>query len=152
MNESPDDATARRIEMMRLLSRATREELEAAVERFAPLPPMRELRAPDVGLAMLRGRVGGDGSPFNIGEATVTRAAVQLEAGATGVSYMLGREPERARAAAILDALWQDEALRGTVELALTDVRRRLDDEVTQGAAKTEATKVNFFTMVRGED
>ena len=37
-----------------------------------------ELRAAETGLVMLRGRIGGDGDPFNLGEATVTRAAVQI--------------------------------------------------------------------------
>ncbi|MGU3495774.1 phosphonate C-P lyase system protein PhnG [Xanthobacteraceae bacterium A53D] len=137
---------------MRTLAQATAEELKSAVERFRPLPPINDLRAPEVGLAMVRGRMGGDGDAFNTGEATVTRAAVRIEGGATGISYLLGRVPAEARCAAILDALWQDTALRPAVEEALAPVRERLAAEGLAAREKTEATKVNFFTMVRGED
>lgn len=146
------EALAARKAFMGVLAQARLEELRAAIERFEPLPDVVELRAPEVGLVMVRGRVGGDGAPFNLGEATVTRAAVQLPGGTTGTSYLLGRAPERARAAALLDALWQDPALRIAVEDALAPVRRRLAAEAARTGAKTEGTKVNFFTMVRGED
>ncbi|WP_454914709.1 phosphonate C-P lyase system protein PhnG [Xanthobacter sediminis] len=138
--------------LMGVLARATLKELETAIERFQPLPKLRDLRPPEVGLAMVQGRAGGDGGPFNLGEATVTRAAVRVEGGATGMSYLLGRAPERARAAAVLDALWQDPALRIAVEDAVRPVRQRLAAEAAAAAAETEATKVNFFTMTRGED
>ncbi|MEP9378065.1 phosphonate C-P lyase system protein PhnG [Aquabacter sp. CN5-332] len=143
--------TQRRQALMGVLARATLPELESALERFAPLPPIDEPRPAEVGLAMLRGRVGGDGAPFNLGEATVTRAAVRLNA-ATGVSYILGRAPERARAAAVLDALWQDEAVRFAVEEALGPVRKRIAGAEAATREKTDATRVNFFTLVRGED
>lgn len=150
---APDagDIVARQA-LMGLLARATLEELEAAIERFQPLPKLRDLRPPEVGLVMVHGRAGGDGGPFNLGEATVTRAAVHVEGGATGMSYLLGRAPERARAAAVLDALWQDPALRIAVEDAVRRVRQRLAAEAAAEAAETEATRVNFFTMTRGED
>jgi alpha-D-ribose 1-methylphosphonate 5-triphosphate synthase subunit PhnG len=138
--------------LMGLLARATLRELNAAIERFQPLPKLKDLRPPEVGLVMVQGRAGGDGGAFNLGEATVTRAAVHVEGGATGVSYLLGRAPERARAAAVLDALWQDPALRIAVDDAVRPVRRRLAAEAAAQSAETEATKVNFFTMTRGED
>lgn len=138
--------------MMALFARARRAELEAAVERFEPLPPVRKLRPAETGLVMVQGRTGGDGAPFNLGETTVTRAAVQLEGGATGVSYLLGRDQKKAEAAATLDALWQDPALRLAVEDALAPLRRRLAAEAAEGEAETAGTRVNFFTMTRGED
>lgn len=146
------DDTARRQAMMGLFARATAEELDTAVDRFRPLPAIHDLRPAEVGLAMVRGRIGGDGAPFNAGEATVTRAAVRIEGGATGVSYLIGRDPARARMAAVLDALWQDPALSPLVEDALAPVRLRLVAETLVQQEKTQATKVNFFTMVRGED
>lgn len=145
-------AIAARQAMMAVLARATEAELDTAIERFEPLPRLKALRPAEVGLVMVRGRIGGDGAPFNVGEASVTRAAVQVEGGATGISYLLGRAPRKAHAAALLDALWQDAALRIAVEDALAPVRGRLAREQAQAAAEAEATKVNFFTMVRGED
>lgn len=149
-----DDAAApsERQALMALFARARRKELDAAVERFAPLPRIRKLRPAEVGLVMVQGRTGGDGAPFNLGETTVTRAAVHVEGGATGIAYLLGRDPQKAEAAAILDALWQDPALRLAVEDALAPIRRRLAAEAAESAAETAATRVNFFTLTRGED
>ncbi|MFS8035662.1 phosphonate C-P lyase system protein PhnG [Xanthobacter sp. AM11] len=151
---APDAAapTQARQALMALFARATRAELEAAVERFSPLPRLRRLRPAEIGLVMVQGRTGGDGAPFNLGETTVTRAAMHVEGGHTGVSYLLGRDPRKAEAAAILDALWQDEALRLAVDDAMGPVRRRLAAEAAAAAAEAEATRVNFFTLTRGED
>lgn len=102
---------------------------------------------------MLRGRVGGDGAPFNVGEATVTRCAVQLPTGEIGFSYALGRDRDKARLAALCDALWQNGARRHVIEQhVLSPVRTRLDSERDQTARRTAATRVDFFTLVRGED
>src|SRR5262249_34439622 len=77
------------------------------------------VRQPDVGLIMLRGRMGGDGAPFNAGEATMTRAVVRLASGELGFSYLLGRSLERARLAAIVDALGQSSRFRDRLETVL---------------------------------
>ena len=102
---------------------------------------------------MLRGRAGGDGAPFNVGEATVTRAIVELPSGERGYGHILGRDAERARLAAILDALWQRRDQRAEVEAeALAPIAARLAAERAKTDAETAATRVNFFTLVRGED
>ncbi|MEW6254477.1 MAG: phosphonate C-P lyase system protein PhnG [Pseudomonadota bacterium] len=137
--------------MMAVLAQASQMELDGVVDRFAPLPPLEDIRPPETGLCMLRGRIGGDGSPFNLGEATVTRAAVRLN-DHIGVSYLLGRAPDRARAAALIDALWQDAAARPAVELALAAVRTRIEADRNREAAATDSTRVEFFTLARGED
>jgi alpha-D-ribose 1-methylphosphonate 5-triphosphate synthase subunit PhnG len=113
---------------------------------------VEDLRRPETGLVMVRGRMGGDGSPFNFGEATVTRAAIRLEGGEVGVSYQLGRDTRKVRISAILDALLQCPAQRMGVEAAMELVRARLAGERTMRERRTAATRVNFFTMVRGED
>lgn len=111
------------------------------------------LRGPETGLVTVRGRIGGGGAPFNVGEATVTRATVRLPSGQVGHSYMLGRDRKKARLAAIADALWQDPAQRPTVETALVAPLRAAQGEAREKRrAETAATKVDFFTMVRGED
>ncbi|MFG1358696.1 phosphonate C-P lyase system protein PhnG [Xanthobacter pseudotagetidis] len=149
---SPPDAARRRKAVMGLLARARRAELDAALARLAPVPAVEDLRTPEIGLVMVRGRIGGDGAPFNLGEATATRAAVRLEGGATGFGYRLGRAPEETRAAAILDALWHDTARRDAVEAALAPLAGRLALEAAERGARTAATKVDFFTLARGED
>ncbi len=62
------------------------------------LPAHEDLREPENGLVMVRGRIGGDGAPFNLGEATVSRAAVRLATGEVGFGYALGRDRRKAQA------------------------------------------------------
>jgi alpha-D-ribose 1-methylphosphonate 5-triphosphate synthase subunit PhnG len=95
----------------------------------------------------------GDGAPFNLGEATVTRAAVRIPSGETGFSYVLGCDREKARLAALCDALWQDASTRDLIEAhVLAPVRARLAAEREKTSAHAAATRVDFFTLVRGED
>ncbi len=111
------------------------------------------LRGPETGLVTLRGRIGGGGAPFNFGEATVTRATVRLPDGAIGHAYALGRDKEKARLSAIADALWQDPARRPEVETKiLAPLRAAAEADDTRRRAETAATRVDFFTLVRGED
>lgn len=111
------------------------------------------VRGPETGLVTIRGRIGGGGAPFNVGEATVTRATVKLPTGEVGHSYALGRDREKARLSAIADALWQDAKRRELVETRLLEpLRAALADADRRRREETAATKVDFFTMVRGED
>lgn len=150
--DSPISTEFRR-EVLSLLVQATQNELSTAVEAMPDLAGLTVLRAPDVGLVMVRARVGGDGGAFNLGEATVTRAAVALATGEVGHGHVLGRDPERARLVAVLDACAQSPAHLDHVEhLILAPLRTRLSAERDRRAAETAATRVDFFTMVRGED
>ena len=111
------------------------------------------LRGPETGLVTVRGRIGGGGAPFNTGEATVTRATVRLPSGQIGHAYALGRDKEKVRLAAILDASWCDEETREVVETKVVAPLVRLQAGAdAKRRAETAATKVDFFTMVRGED
>ena len=56
---------------------------EAVAERFNVLPeqPYELVRQPETGLVMVRGRMGGTGSPVNLGEGTVTRGSYLVAGG-----------------------------------------------------------------------
>jgi alpha-D-ribose 1-methylphosphonate 5-triphosphate synthase subunit PhnG len=155
--EMPDTQAARqnpdcRAATMALLARATREELDHPLRAHWPNLAFATIRAPEIGLVMLRGRMGGDGAPFNLGEATVTRAVVELATGERGYGQFLGRDPARAEQAAILEALARREADRLTVEReVLAPIRQRLAQEAQKKRAETAATRVDFFTLVRAE-
>ena len=111
------------------------------------------VRGPETGLVTVRGRIGGGGAAFNCGEATVTRATVRLANGEVGHAYALGRDREKVRIAAIIDAQWQSSRTRAQVEQALlAPLRKDLDGERQRRREETAATKVDFFTLVRGED
>ncbi|MDE3240998.1 MAG: phosphonate C-P lyase system protein PhnG [Paracoccaceae bacterium] len=115
-------------------------------------PDHEVLRAPETGAVMVQGRMGGTGAPFNLGEMTVTRCSVRLPSGEVGHGYVQGRDKDHARRVALIDALMQgpgaaDLRARVLEPLALAAARKAEDR-----AAKAAATRVEFFTLVRGED
>jgi alpha-D-ribose 1-methylphosphonate 5-triphosphate synthase subunit PhnG len=151
---SPDELQMRerRREAMAVLTASSAAEIARHLAALGPAPDHTELRAPQSGLVMLRGRIGGDGAPFNFGEATVSRCAVRLATGETGFGYALGRDREKARLIALVDALQQRD--QGRTELdkcVLAPIRERLKAERERAAQHVAATKVEFFTLVRGE-
>ena len=116
------------------------------------VPAHEDLREAENGLVMLRGRIGGDGAPFNLGEATVSRAAVRLASGEVGFGYTLGRDRDKARMIALCDALVQSDQFSDAVEVnVLAPLRSALNDKRSARAAVTAATRVDFYTLVRGE-
>jgi alpha-D-ribose 1-methylphosphonate 5-triphosphate synthase subunit PhnG len=116
------------------------------------VPAYENLRQPENGLVMVRGRIGGDGAPFNLGEATVSRAAVRLASGEVGFGYTLGRDQNKARMIALCDALIQASDHVDAVEAqVLAPLRARMMSERGRRAAETAATRVDFYTLVRGE-
>ena len=137
---------------MAVLARASSAELSGQWQAWSNPPAFKLVRGPETGLVMVRGRAGGGGAPFNLGEATVTRATVRLDSGEIGHAYALGRDGEKARIAAVLDALWQRPADRDAVETIITTLREAADAADQQRREETAATRVNFFTMVRGDD
>lgn len=144
------EANAARQAWLSLLARARLEELEACRSTIDPPPPLKELRPPEIGLVMARGRAGGNGQAFNCGEVTVTRCSVQLENGVLGHGYCLGREREKARLIALFDALLQDPKRAPFIqEKLLQPLGERLERERTEQAERAAATKVDFFTMAR---
>ncbi|TGN84486.1 phosphonate C-P lyase system protein PhnG [Bradyrhizobium yuanmingense] len=146
-----NDQQAQRKAAMAVLAHAEAGEIAARLRNLS-LPDHQDLRTPENGLVMLRGRVGGDGAPFNLGEATVSRAAVRLASGEVGFGYTLGRDGEKARLIALCDALVQSRDFGGAVEREIiAPLREQLMVRRKQAAAAAAATKVDFYTMVRGE-
>ena len=137
---------------MSLLSKAPRDELDRLWTALDETHGFDWLRAPEVGGVMVRGRAGATGAPFNLGEMTVTRCALKLESGEVGHAYVQGRDKQHATRAALVDALMQT----GRADVIRTKILEPLNAHVQQvrsaRAAKAAATKVDFFTMVRGED
>lgn len=134
-----------------MLAHAPRELLE---RHAAALPdaPFARLRAPEVGLTMVRARIGNQGDRFNVGDATVTRCVVRHRGVdgrlAAGVGYVLGRDEARAEWVARLDAMLQQPEhhaalMRDVIEpLAREIARRRAVD-----AARVASSRVSFDTL-----
>lgn len=146
------DENATRKAWMGLLAKAPEGRVSALLDAKLERPAFTWLRAPEIGSTMVRGRAGGTGAPFNLGEMTVTRCALTLRTGEVGHAYIQGRRKADAGAAALVDAMMQGPAA-DTVRAA---VLKPLEDEQmatkTARASKAAATKVEFFTMARGED
>jgi len=152
IKENTGMATNARKRAMELLARASVAELQAGWQAIEPQPEVHPVRGPETGLVMVRGRVGGGGDPFNLGEATVSRATVRLVSGEIGHGQLLGNDREKARLAAIFDALNQRPEYRAAVERLIGAVESRIDAEDRKHAEQTAATRVDFFTMVRGDN
>jgi alpha-D-ribose 1-methylphosphonate 5-triphosphate synthase subunit PhnG len=152
-NEIQSGAQADRKRIVDLLGRATLAELQDALAAIEPTPDFTPLRGPETGLVMVKGRIGGGGAPFNLGEATVSRASIRLADGRIGHGYRLGTDRKAASLSAVLDAVAHDDSVRSALEPALfAPLEARLAQEAERLEAETAATKVDFFTMVRGED
>ena len=149
--ENKGGGQARRKAVMAVLAHSATADIAGRLGMVA-LPDHEDLREPENGLVMVRGRVGGDGAPFNLGEATVSRAAVRLASGEVGFGYTLGRDGEKARLIALCDALVQSRDFGASVERdVIAPLREQLMIRRKQVAEETAATKVDFYTMVRGE-
>ena len=138
---------------MSVLARAGTSRLRELWATLDLAPAYRVLRGPECGLITLRGRVGGSGEPFNFGEVTVTRASVQLEDGSIGHAVALGRDMDKARIAALVDAVCRTPETAALVDARMiAPLRHELDAADAEKREQTAATRVDFFTMVRGED
>jgi len=140
---------------MRTLAAAGAAELAAAWERWEPKPEVQDVRGPEAGLVMVRGRIDAGGARFNLGEATVVRSSVRLhgsflERDLLGSSYVLGTDLAHARLAAVFDGLLSAEPVHARVAeevlVPLQDAQRVRDE--TRGA-EARSTRVDFFTVSR---
>ena len=137
---------------MGLLAKAPAADLERLWGGTGLSPAYDLLRPPEVGGVMVRGRAGGTGAPFNLGEMTVTRCSLRLVTGEVGHAYVQGRDKAHAVTAALVDALMQTDQAHSLRRSLLDPLRGAMDRSKARRKARAAATKVDFFTMVRGED
>lgn len=150
MNEPPgqDHPHPARRRWMAVLARAGADAISARLDGCSPLPRYTRLRGPESGLVMVRGRAGGSGAPFNLGEMTVTRCSIRTDEGVVGHAYLAGRNGRQAELAAVVDAMMQDPERAPWLEEAViapleADQRLHRDER----ARKAAATRVQFFAM-----
>ncbi|MNO66251.1 Alpha-D-ribose 1-methylphosphonate 5-triphosphate synthase subunit PhnG [compost metagenome] len=139
----------RRYRVFALTPRAT---LERHWQALALDCQHRALRGPEIGLAMLRGRVGGRGNAFNLGEMTVVRASVVLDDGTLGHGWVAGRDRRHAELIALLDACAQKPEWAARIDHELLQpLEAELAARHAETSRKAAATRVDFFTLVRGD-
>ena len=150
---APNEDTRRAKRASDLIARATRGELTTFLNALPAVPATTPLRGPETGLVMVRGRIGGGGAAFNLGEVTVSRASIRLASGTVGHAQSLGTDREKARLGAIIHALWQEPETTERIESVLLEpIEQRIAQEQQRKREETAATRVDFFTMARGED
>jgi alpha-D-ribose 1-methylphosphonate 5-triphosphate synthase subunit PhnG len=139
-----------RREWLAILAKAPEGMLERWLALAGEVPTPTWLRQPETGLVMVRGRIGGAGERFNLGEMTVTRCTLRFETGQVGVAYVRGRAPRKAEIAALADALLQSPRWFETVQRDLiAPARTHLERERARKQRRTQATRVDFFTLAR---
>lgn len=147
-----DRQTEDRKAWMGLLARAPEGRVSGLLAEAGLKAESTFLRPAEIGSVMVRGRAGATGAAFNLGEVTVTRCTLKLPCGAVGHGHVQGRHKPDAEAAALVDALMQTDQAEVVRLSVLTPIEAEEKARRTARASKAAATKVEFFTMVRGED
>lgn len=149
----PSPAQAERQHWLAVLARASRQELETALAGLHNVPDYQLLRPPEAGLLMVRGRAGGSGMRFNLGEVTVARCAIRTAHGVTGNGYVQGRDLRRAELVALFDALLQMPARQPALMAGVIGPLENAQAAARKARAeRSKPTRVDFFTLVRGQD
>ncbi|MDR2300546.1 MAG: phosphonate C-P lyase system protein PhnG [Deltaproteobacteria bacterium] len=137
--------------IMRALALSDADRLIESMGTLGQLPAFIYLRRPQKGLIMAKARADATGAPFNLGEVLVTRCSLSVK-GLIGHAYVLGDAPEKCLAAALADALGQDDAYGPAIEDMVLSLEEELARKRANENERTQKTKVEFFTLVRGED
>lgn len=136
---------------MAILAKSSVTDVEQRFKSLEDLPKYTFLRQPEIGLTMVRGRIGGTGEVFNLGEMTITRCVVKIS-NTTGFGYVGGRSKHHAELAAVCDGLLQTEEWQQRVNIqVIQPLQKIILQKQEKQQRQTEATKVEFFTMLRGE-
>lgn len=152
-NNTVNDQLGNRQHWMSTMAKSCSQLLHALSDNLIDESQFETIRAPEIGLTQVRARMGGTGSPFNLGDMTITRCVVRSTAGHYGYSYIAGRDKAHALRAAQLDAVLQTDSNSTLInEQVVRPLENQLQHLQQQKTAETSATKVNFFTLVRGED
>lgn len=147
----PDPRIPDRQRWLAILARAPREVLVAHAAPWTAAHRFDWLREPETGLALVRARIANGGDRFNLGEATITRCIARVQIGSSttaGVGHVLGRDEERARCIARLDALLQQPGLQPRLLAEVIEplrAARAAADAYEQ--ARHAASRVAFYTL-----
>ena len=141
-----------RKEWLSLLAQSSSEDIISLWNKAKIECDFEVIRAAEIGAVMVQGIQGGTGDPFHLGEMSVTRCSIKIADGYIGHGYHQGRSKETAETIAKLDALLQTVKFDTIVKTILKPLEKLLHDKKYSLASKAEATKVNFFTLVRGDD
>jgi alpha-D-ribose 1-methylphosphonate 5-triphosphate synthase subunit PhnG len=145
--------TSTRQRWMRVLAHSQPAALAARMNALSLTPDYDTLRAPEIGLVQIQARMGGTGERFFAGDATLTRAAIRLNSGTLGYSYVLGRDKAHAERCAVIDALLQEQPYFQTLmETLIAPLEADRAARIAARQAEVNVSRVDFFTLVRGDN
>lgn len=145
--------TATRQRWMRVLAHSQPAALAARMKALSLTQDYDTLRAPEIGLVQIQARMGGTGERFFAGDATLTRAAIRLNSGTLGYSYVLGRDKAHAERCAVIDALLQEQPYFQTLmETLIAPLEADRAARIAARQAEVNTSRVDFFTLVRGDN
>ena len=158
-NSQKDDfqPAKKRQQLLSVLSVSELSAIQSYWQALSISPRYSLLKAPEVGMTMVRAKTGGTGQAFNMGEMTVTRTVIRLndinaQNDVIGFGYTAGRNTQKSELIAVIDACFQlSEYAASITKLLLQPLQQLRQQQKNQQTAQVSATKVNFFTMVRGE-
>lgn len=145
--------TATRQRWMRALAYSNADALNARINALKLTPDYELIRAPESGLMQIQARMGGTGNRFFAGDTTLTRAVVRLKSGTLGYNYLLGRNKQHAEQCAVIDALLQEQThFQNLMETLIALLEAERDALINARCAEVNASRVDFFTLVRGDN
>lgn len=150
---TPTDAdTKQRQQLLAVLSKCSSKDIKALWQPLNLTPNYQLLKSPEIGMVMVKAKTGGNGSPFNMGEMTVTRTVLRLDSNQMGYGYIAGRDKDKSLLIAMIDACYQVADWQSEINQKVLEPLQAQHNQAYQAhAQQVEKTKVNFFTMVRGE-
>lgn len=146
-----DDTSARR-DWLAVLARISTADLERSWGALEVKPSYVAARNPQIGMMMGEARAGGTGGRFNLGHISVSRAVMRLDSGEVGVGYCLGHNERKAALIALFDALLQTSRHDEILQTLIEPQRREQQADRETRSRKAASSKVDFFTMVRGDN
>ncbi|WP_410012438.1 phosphonate C-P lyase system protein PhnG [Sodalis sp. C49] len=138
---------------MSVLASSPAAEVRAGWQTLDLNVPFDIIRAPETGLTQLVARMGATGRRFVLGDMTVTRAVVRLGSGTYGYSYVAGRDKAHAELCALADAMLQRAEHHERLHRQLIEpLSARRQEQHQLRAREIAASRVDFFTLVRGDN
>ena len=109
------------------------------------------LKGPEVGLLMTNGRIHSTGRPFHLGEVSLTKCVLKDDQGLLGYGHIIGRNKQQAKAIALFDLALQRINSAEPALIRLNAWKEEVAEIEAMESEAVEKTRVDFFTMVRGE-
>lgn len=152
-NKATSKISSLRQQWMSTLATANFENLNNLWGKQDLNPSYQPIRSPEIGLAQVQARMGGTGDRFNVTDITVTRCVIKLNSGELGYSYLAGRHKPHAELAAVIDALMQLDAYQQVfMDTIIQPLQMERKKKHLLRQQQVSNSKVDFFTLVRGDD